>query len=210
MPKDEPVEAKPWEKQPKETSKAFHAFVHYRDLPPYSRSIAAANNDHILNCEHLCEGDECTDHPTFTKRAPRHWKGWSTDKNWVARVAAHDSELAMIRREKRAVDLERAQDDIASVSSATLSKIAQRLTTLAPDEIPVQQLASWTKLLSETLLRALGDEERSAIRVTGAEGGPVQVDQTVHVPDPETWSEIIRIREAIGDVEEEGAQGEGS
>ena len=39
-------------------------------------------------------------------------------------------------------------------------------------------------------------------RVSGPDGGPVQVAQTVHVPDAETWERILITREQIGDIEE--------
>ena len=33
-----------------------------------------------------------------------------------------------------------------------------------------------------------------AVEHSGPGGGPVQVEQTVHVPDPETWAQILAIR----------------
>ena len=35
---------------------------------------------------------------------------------------------------------------------------------------------------------------------SGPVGGPIKVEQTVHTPDADTWAEILRIREQIGDT----------
>ena len=190
MPENEPAEAQPWEKQTNETSKAFHAFTHYRDLTTTTRSIQSAYREHLAACE---------GHAEATATAPRHWKGWSQEKEWVRRAGAHDSDLAAQRRERRASDLAEAQDNIAVVSRNVLTRVSQRLLEIDPKDIPVHSLSNWLKTASETLLRSLGDEEKFV--VSAPDGGPVQVDQTVHVPDPETWAKILAIRENIGDVE---------
>ena len=48
-------------------------------------------------------------------------------------------------------------------------------------------------VLSRRRPEVWGDKEK--IEVTGADGGPVEVAQTVHLPDAATWAEILRIRE---------------
>ena len=106
-----------WDLQPGETAKGFHAFTHYRDLPPHARSIDAAYAEH----RHECEGRE----PTGRLRA-KNWHKWSTIHDWVARVQAHDTDLSRRRREKRAADLEAAQDRAAILARAGLSRIALR------------------------------------------------------------------------------------
>ncbi len=35
------------------------------------------------------------------------------------------------------------------------------------------------------------------IELTGAGGGPMQIESTVHTPDPATWAEILAIRERL-------------
>ena len=52
------------------------------------------------------------------------------------------------------------------------------------------QTARW--ILSRRRPDVWGDKQD--VTLTGPGGGPLQVEQTVHLPDPETWAEIIRIR----------------
>ena len=95
------------ERRPGESAKAFHAFCHYRDLPVFSRSIDAAWAEHVR---------ECLKHQTSTKQAPGNWKSWSAANDWPARAADHDDDLSRLRRERRAAELERAQDEIADLA----------------------------------------------------------------------------------------------
>lgn len=53
------------------------------------------------------------------------------------------------------------------------------------------QTARW--ILSRRRPHVWGD--KTQLEVTGAGGGPVKMEQTVHLPDAETWAEIVRIRE---------------
>ena len=71
--------------QPGESSKAFHAFGHYRDIPADMRSIAAAYRDHLEQCK------QARNRP---KTAPGFWRKWRSKYNWVDRVKAHDADLS--------------------------------------------------------------------------------------------------------------------
>lgn len=70
---------KPWERQPKETPKPFEAFCIYRDMGT-ERSIRKV-------AEKLGKSN------TIISR-------WSTNNNWVERVAAWDDEQERIEREE--------------------------------------------------------------------------------------------------------------
>ena len=52
------------------------------------------------------------------------------------------------------------------------------------------QTARW--VLSRRRPDVWGDKQD--IQVSGPGGGPIEVDQSVHLPDPDTWAEIARIR----------------
>ena len=98
----------PWDRQPGETPRAFAAFCLYRDLPAVDRSIVAAVAQHRQN---------------GGKASVRNWETWSSLYNWSDRSLAGDSDLASRRRIRRGEALERAQDDIANMSRAALSKL---------------------------------------------------------------------------------------
>ena len=74
-----------WDIQPGETAKAFHAFSHYRDMPPAERSIDAAYAGHMARCEGQQKG---------SKRAAGFWMRWSVSNAWVSRATAHDADLS--------------------------------------------------------------------------------------------------------------------
>ena len=187
-----------WDRQPGETPKAFAAFCLYRDLLAIDRSVPAAREGHQKD----------------RKGTVRQWNGWSTRNDWVNRAAEHDSDLASRRRIRRADALERAQDDIANMSRAALSKLLPLLQPtdaggLDPYQIPLSQIPSWLRTLADLQLKSLGYEDRVAL--TGKDGGPVKVEaKTQHVfqPSPEVWEEILRTRVEVeklrdGDTDED-------
>lgn len=71
-----------WEQQPNESSKAFHAFTHYRDAPVHHRSIEFASSAHRTDC---LDEDQAGTHPI-----PSQWKRWSAQHSWVERAVAYD------------------------------------------------------------------------------------------------------------------------
>ena len=146
------------ERRPGESAKAFHSFCHYRDLPVFSRSIDAAWAEHVR---------ECLKHQTSTKQAPGNWKSWSAANDWPARAADHDDDLSRLRRERRAAELERAQDEIADLARAGLDRVAERLRDMQSDELPLSCLPSWLKVCSEILLRVLGGDDKRVVEVQG-------------------------------------------
>ena len=80
--------AKEWERQQGESSRAFRAFIHYRDLGPDRRSLNAAYAVARETQEEL--------------RAPGCWYEWSAAFRWVERAAAWDAYLDGERLKARA------------------------------------------------------------------------------------------------------------
>ena len=83
-----------WEKQPGENVKAYHAFCHYRDLPPAERSIKRAMNDHRKTCQGK-SGD---------REASGRWEHWSRTFGWTDRASIHDAHVDKLLREKLTKD----------------------------------------------------------------------------------------------------------
>ena len=110
-----------WDRQANETPRAFHAFEHYRDMPIGDRSIDAAYAEHHQSFE---------GHQAGTRRAPGRWKTWSVDNRWVVRAAAHDADLSKRRRERRAAELQEAQDRAATLARGALVRLTQRIQSL--------------------------------------------------------------------------------
>lgn len=164
-------ERPPWHRQPEDTRSSFHAFMHYRDLPPWSRSIDAAYREH----QEKCKGAEqkgrqkggkksAEDEPS---RAPRRWQTWSSENNWVARVREYDTYRAEVRSQRRAAELDQALDDQATIADAGLRRIAVRLNSLRAEDIPARMLPQLLRAVSEVQLRALGHANKVAVEHSG-------------------------------------------
>ncbi len=143
------------------SAKAFHAFSHYRDLPVSSRSIDAAWAEHARECLGRQGGE---------RRATGAFSRLSVANDWPARAADHDDDLSRRRRERRAAELERAQDDIAAVARSQLARVAERLRDMESDELGTNVLHSWLKAASEILLRVLGGDDKRVVEVQGEVG----------------------------------------
>ncbi len=103
-----------WERQPEETSKAYEAFICYRDLGP-DRSLAKAAESYYGSSTNLAQIGL-----------------WSRKFDWVARVRAYDDFLEMERRaaveeyeRARGVDLARRREDLRLLNFENEEKAAQ-------------------------------------------------------------------------------------
>ena len=142
----------PWDRQPGETPKAFSAFCLYRDLPPSDRSIVVA----------------CAARRKAGGRATeRNWEVWASRYDWRNRAASADSDLASRRRERMAGELERAQDAAVVQVRAALAKVAERIAGLDAEELAAGQIPAALKTLIELEFKALGQEDRVALRHEG-------------------------------------------
>ena len=99
-------------------------------------------------------------------------------------------------------------DEAMQVAVDALEAEARRRAVEGVDE-PVYykgQLVDTIKKYSDTLLITLlkahrPEKFRERFEHTGADGGPLRIDSTVHHPDPEVLAEILAVRERTGDVE---------
>ena len=161
------METTEWDIQSGETAKAFHAFSHYRDMPPADRSIDTAHAEHLA----LCEGRK-----RRGKRGSNRWQDWSAKHDWVSRAAAHDADLSRKRRDRRARELEEAQDRAAKIAHSALDRLEERLKAIDVEQIPAAVLDRWLKTLTDVELKALGHQDKVALEHSGKDGGPIQQD----------------------------------
>ena len=174
---------KPWERQSGETAKAYAAFLLYRDLPAIDRSVAAAR-----------EGQQRDNKGTL-----RQWNGWSMRNGWVNRAAEHDSDLASRRRERMAREFERAQDDALTLIRAALAKVAERIQGLDAEEMAAGQIPAALKTLIELEFKALGHEDRVALK----HEGKIEVDWSADAAWVEDYVRQLRER-SVDDDQPEG------
>jgi hypothetical protein len=110
----------PWERHPKETPKAFSAFISYRNLPPHKRSLTNAIRAQL---------------GTVTSSNLRQWKQWSTQFGWVWRVSAYDDENDRISRAEHIQALKEMRTRHVKVAQALFQKGVARLKDLQPEDI---------------------------------------------------------------------------
>ena len=174
---------KPWERQPGETAKAYAAFLLYRDLPAIDRSVPAAR-----------EGQQ-----RDSKGTLRQWNGWSGRNGWVNRAAEHDSNLASRRRERMEKALERSQDDGLKLIRADLAKVAERIQGMDAKELAAGQIPAALKTLIELEFKALGHEDRVALK----HEGKIEVDWSADAAWVEDYVRQLRER-SVDDGQPEG------
>lgn len=86
-----------------ESRAAYHAFCHYRDIPPSERSYDRAYANHLRTClrrEGVPDRVKCI----------RRWHYWASEYTWVARAEAFDAHLDKIKRD----EIERIQREEAA------------------------------------------------------------------------------------------------
>lgn len=110
-----------WERQPTESIEAFHAFAHYRDLAPDTRSVAAAYTAHSTTC--LGRPRE--------KKAARGWEEWSSRHNWVGRMRAYDAQLERQKVKARMKAIAEMEEETARQAANARRILLQPLQALA-------------------------------------------------------------------------------
>lgn len=110
---------KPWERQPRETPKAFAAFTEYRDMTPSERSCAKVA-EAVGKSKSLIEQ-------------------WCTKYGWVERVAEWDNEQDRIEREiaqkEQVKAIKRMRERHIEIACQMLDKAAEKLKELDTEEI---------------------------------------------------------------------------
>ena len=173
------MKMKLWERQPGETNKAFSAFCRYRDLPTEDRSVAAAWG---------------------RKKGGKQWERWCASHNWVNRAAEHDSDLASRRRERMAKELERAQDKALTLIRAGLEMVEKRLEGMDPEELAAGQIPAALKTLIELEFKALGHEDKVALK----HEGKIEVDWSTDAAWVEDYVRQLQER-SVEALEAEGS-----
>ena len=186
-----------FDRMPGESARAFAAFECYRDMLPVERSIDRAYRVYM----------EAQGRTVSAGYRAKHWSLWSSRWFWVARVALWDNYSAQRRKEKRLRDLDKARDDIASLSRGALQRIARRLNDLEDvSQIPVNQIPTWLRYASDALLKALGAEER--IEISGPAGGPVEFEHDQEVAKLLADPKVRIMLDAVAEAVEQGSDGD--
>lgn len=102
-----------WERQPKESTPAWQAFIHYRDMETRSQRKVAATLDKA---------------PSIIAHWGRRWK-------WQERVIAWDNHLNGVYLSQREKGQKEMAENHIKLSKGIQAKVAQRLRTLRPEDM---------------------------------------------------------------------------
>lgn len=170
----------PWERQTEETPKPFEAFCLYRDMGP-ERSLRKV-------AEKLEKSD------TLIGR-------WSSQYNWVERVAAWDNEQDRIARIEQLKEIKKMRNRHAGIAKAMIVKAGQALKRIPDEEIKASDISRMIEVASKLERISRGDvgdvvEERNG----GDAINPVQI----YVPDNNRG----RDKDTFDDLTVEGTEDE--
>jgi hypothetical protein len=99
--------------QPRESSRAWAAWIAYRDTPPGARSLDKLAAQFKEQRRRYQSDPEGTPPPPTTN--PATLRRWSSEFHWVARCAAYDAELDAIRRAEQRALVERQARENATL-----------------------------------------------------------------------------------------------
>ena len=153
------LEPEPWERQLNETARAWEAFSMYRDMGA-SRSIAKVARELGKNKVVL--------------------EKWSTEYDWVKRVAAWDAEKDRVARQAQLTDIIEMRQRHAAIAKKMLDTADSALNNIRPDDVSTSEIARLVEIASKLERISRGDvgeviEERDG----GETVSPVQI----YIPD---------------------------
>lgn len=152
-------EPDPWERQLNESPQAFEAFAAYRDMGA-ARSTAKVSRA-------LSKSKALMDR-------------WSSEHDWVKRVAAWDAEKDRVARETQLKDIIAMRERHASIAKKMLETADNALNTINPNDVSTNEIARLVEIASKLERISRGDvgdviEERN--------GGDAIPAVQIYVPD---------------------------
>lgn len=156
---------KPWERQEKETVKAFEAFCVYRDL-----------------------GKERSQEKTASQlsKSRQQIGKWSRLNNWVQRVEAWEEEQDRILRKELTKDIGKMRKRHIDVAQAMLIKAARALQRIPDDEVKASDISRMVETASKLERLSRGDTSEV---VEERDGGQAVDPVQFYMPDNSRNSE---------------------
>jgi len=152
------IEPDLWERQPEETTRAFEAFVIYRDMGA-NRSIRKTAQELNKNCTTIAE--------------------WSSKYDWVKRVAAWDAEQDRIARNEMLAEMAATRKRQRKQAKRMQEKGMELLEGISIGDAKLSEVVSLLKAGMEQERIAIGDVGEVIEERSGEAASPVQI----YVPD---------------------------
>lgn len=135
---------KPWERQKNETSKAFEAFILYRDMG-VSRTQEKVSKE-------------------LAKSRDIIWR-WCSTYDWVERAAAYDGYIDSMDLQEREKEHRAMLKRHVQLSLAFQNKIAEGLRKINPDRLTPKDLVIWLDVATKLERSSRGDHEERKVKV---------------------------------------------
>ena len=148
-----------WERQPRESAKAFEAFVTYRDMG-FSRTYTAVAKQLQKSC-------------TLIRR-------WSGEYNWSDRVAAWDIEQDRINRERQIQEIAKMRSRHTRLAESMLVKAAKALQKLSEEDMKPSDITRMVDIAAQLERISRGDTTDS---IEIKDGGKAEPAVTFYMPD---------------------------
>jgi hypothetical protein len=142
-----------FERQPKETDEAFHAFTLYREMGP-KRSLDRVRG--LLKVSMTVCGR------------------WSTNHNWIKRAGAWDAYKDEIRIEVTRRTIERIARQNLRIALKGQDKLLEALKITQSQEITPAMVPSWIRAMAE-LEKIAKSSPNMKVELSGANGGPIDI-----------------------------------
>ena len=155
---------------------AFHAFLHFRDTPPWARSLLNAARAHQHDCEP--HRDDLVETKRGKEVCNGFWRRWSVKYKWVERAKLFDEHMAEQRLRQREHQLSESRDRAHVMVAVALGRVMQRLKTLKPEELPISSLDRWMEKLVRLDIEILGMDRKPK----------AGEDMAVAQPDMKDWT----------------------
>ena len=180
----------PWERQPGESPKAYHAFRHYRDSGP-GRSVWATSRA-VYPTPALLKG---TTGPTSSIVFK-----WAKKFDWSERARLYDIQQDRESRAVRAKEVEAMDRRHAMEARLLQEKALHRLRSLNPDEMSVSEVLKFIVDAAKLERVAMGIPDGiQRVEHTGVDGDPIEIQQKQRV-DPEYIGRYLAILAEAGQI----------
>jgi hypothetical protein len=147
----------PWEQRHDlaESSVAYHAFCHYRDLDTRDRTLNRAYNNHMTQCR-TGAGEVTEGEPTWL-RASGCWQDWKRDYRWDERVALKTAYEDRRERERQLQAIKDMNVRHAALGVKIQNQLVKLLEEFDPKTIQPKDLAPILKAATDVERRARGE-----------------------------------------------------
>jgi hypothetical protein len=131
----------------RESRGAYHAFCHFRDLPPGVRSLEQAFRAHR---------ELCLKKPGEGAQSPGRWRRWRRHHQWDARAGSFDASNEEKTRREHLEGIRLMNERHVAIATAVQARVVERLQAIDVSRLGPVALIAWFEKASQIERRARG------------------------------------------------------